>query len=156
MHHSVCTCLCQLQQEEWFIIMIINIYQFHLLPCIICWTWMSVKKAMYSLGLLSSSVCREHWAWLYKLQFLYFYEIYFLYICCLKLDQLHLWIHFKRWKKKIKLMAHRLITLQTLKFLQVCVWSQQPCLRLPTGHRSNGPLIIWAKQSPPGFSSYTC
>lgn len=74
----VCAPVCaQLQQEEWFLIMIINIYQFHLLPCIGCWTWMSAKKATCSLGLFSSSVCREHWVWLYKLQFLYFYEMHF-------------------------------------------------------------------------------
>lgn len=71
----------QLQQEEWFIIMTINISQFHLLPCISCWTWMSVKKEkMHPLGLFSSSVCREHWVWLYKLQFLFFYEIHFFFI----------------------------------------------------------------------------
>lgn len=109
MHHSVCAPVCaQLQQEEWFIIMIINIYQFHLLPCISCWAWMSVKEDVWSVSF--GSVCflglNTEFDFI-NCSFSISMKYIFFHICCLKLDQLHLWIHFKRWKKKEKkLMAH--------------------------------------------------
>lgn len=137
---TMCAPVCvQLQQEGWLIFMIINIYQFHLFSCTRCWTWISVKKAQCSLSVFSFSVCREHWVWLYKLlQFLramVSYEIHFLMSAAWSWTNYILdpWIHFKR----KKLMAHRLITLQTGEFSPH--WEQQPCLHVPTDTLPSAP-----------------
>lgn len=154
MHHSVCAPVCaQLQQEEWFIIMIINIYQFHLLPCISCWTWMSVKEDVYlRVCLLPRS---EHWVWLYKLQFLYFYEVHFFFI-----SAAWNWTNYifestsKGGKKKKKLMAHW-SHFKQLPFCRcVCGSSSHVCTDRPAT-AAMAPSSQ-AKQPPPGFSAYTC
>lgn len=99
----MCAPVCaHLQQEEWLIFMIINIYQFPLFSCTRCWTWISVKKAQCSLSVFSFSVCREHWVWLYKLlQFLRVmvsYEIHFLMPAAWSWTKYipDPWIHFKK------------------------------------------------------------
>lgn len=101
----MCAPVCaQLQQEEWLIFMIINIYQFHLFFCTRYWTWISVRKAQCSLSVFYFSVCREHWVWLYKLlQFLRVmvsYEIHCLMSAAWSWTNYILdpWIHFKRKK----------------------------------------------------------
>lgn len=73
MHHSVCTCLRAAAAGR-----MIHYYDYKYLPISLASLHkllnlnVSKESKMHSLGLFSSSVCREHWVWLYKLQFLFF------------------------------------------------------------------------------------